>query len=112
MKMFIDDERSPQFLEHFGFTRAEYVDMVVVRSSKDAIQHMIDHGMPIFISFDFDLGGDDTSKTVVKWIIEAVLNKSVTISPEFDWFVHSQNPIGRDWLIGAMNDVVRLAKTA
>jgi hypothetical protein len=96
--MFIDDERNPAFLERFGFTRVEYVDMIVVRSSGAAIRYMVEHGVPEFISFDHDLGGKDTSQVVVKWMIEALLDKKIELPYNFDFFVHSQNPIGAKWI--------------
>jgi hypothetical protein len=47
-KLFIDDERFPVT-----------DDWVIVRSSKEAIDHVLAHGMPSEISFDHDLGGND-----------------------------------------------------
>lgn len=51
---------------------------------------------PKTISFDHDLGGDDTTRPVVLWLCEN----------EF-WpdqcFVHSMNNVGREWLIGMIN---------
>lgn len=45
------------------------------------------------ISFDHDLGGDDTSRPVVIWMIE---NKVKFIH----YHVHSANPVGAEWLRG------------
>lgn len=45
------------------------------------------------ISFDHDLGGDDTTRPVVIWMIENDYRFK-------HYNVHSQNPIGRDWLAG------------
>jgi len=51
---------------------------------------------PEIISFDHDLGGDDTTRPVVLWMCEN----------EF-WpaqcFVHSMNNVGREWLIGMID---------
>ena len=51
---------------------------------------------PQAISFDHDLGGDDTTRPVVLWMCE------------HEWwptecFIHSANPVGRDWLAGMIN---------
>lgn len=43
------------------------------------------------ISFDHDLGGDDTTRPVVLWMIENNFRFK-------SYNVHSQNPVGRDWL--------------
>ncbi len=45
------------------------------------------------VSFDHDLGGDDTTRPVVLWFCET------------GWWpekchIHSMNPIGREWLAG------------
>lgn len=82
MKLFIDDERRP-------------VDdsWEIVRSSQEAIDWVITNGLPEFISFDHDLGGDDTSMIFVHWLINYMLDNE--IKDEVPFFVHSQNPIGK-----------------
>lgn len=52
-KLFIDDERYP----------VDPCQWMVKRSSHEAIFVIKDYGVPSFISFDHDLGGDDTSMT-------------------------------------------------
>lgn len=97
-KLFIDDERMP-------------VDdtWVIARSSMAAILIMQQQGWPRYISFDHDLGGSDTSRPVVQWMIEQVLDGLYkSKAPEF--YVHSQNPIGRVWLTEMMQDLTRLCK--
>jgi len=46
------------------------------------------------ISFDHDLGGDDTSRSVMNWIIEN------EFFPTHEVFIHTANPIGKSWLQG------------
>lgn len=87
--LFIDDERYPADDGRFW---------VLARSSKQAINLMKQNGFPSFISFDHDLGGDDTSILVIKWMIEQVLDavEARTPVPVFpmNFYVHSQNPVG------------------
>jgi hypothetical protein len=45
------------------------------------------------ISFDHDLGGDDTTRRVVLWLCENDAWPPVV-------HVHTANPVGRDWLVG------------
>ena len=45
------------------------------------------------ISFDHDLGGDDTTRPVVIWMIENNIRFR-------HYHVHSANPIGYEWLTG------------
>lgn len=82
MNMFIDDLRpAPD-----GY--------VVCRSSEEAISWVKDNGCPEFISFDHDLGGEDTSMVFIDWLINATLDGVVSIPSGFDFKVHSANPIG------------------
>lgn len=92
-RLFIDDERFP-------------VDdnWEIVRTSADAIAMMQDRGWPCYISFDHDLGGPDTTRSVVNWMIDQVLDGFYR-GPMPQFFVHSQNPIGRDWIIKRMGDL-------
>lgn len=99
-KLFIDDERFPAT-----------DDWVIVRSSQEAIAMIIEYDMPYFISFDHDLGGEDTAIRVIRWIIESFLDGNLEIHPDFDFYVHSQNPIGaeniRKLMTGFLNSEVR-----
>ena len=89
-KLFIDDERFP-------VTN----DFVIARNSADAIAYVEKFGCPNFISFDHDLGGDDTAMVFVKWLIEKDLDYQV-IPSDFDYYIHSQNPIGRQNIDGLL----------
>lgn len=87
MRMFIDDERFPP---------DDGNEWLICRSSRDAISHMED-GCPAFISFDHDLGGEDTAMQVVDWMINIDLNFQGRFIPaDFDFYVHSQNSVGRE----------------
>lgn len=71
------------------------VEWVVARSSSEAISLLKDRGCPARISFDHDLGGDDTAMVVAKWLIETDLNCSGRFLPDkFEFSVHSANPVG------------------
>lgn len=92
--MFLDDERLPP---------NDGQDWVIVRSSQQAIQAVLERGVPSFISYDHDLGGDDTAMRFIAWMIDSYLDGDLTIFP-VDYTVHSQNPVGakniRDLLAG------------
>ena len=97
-KMFLDDERFPP---NHG-TEWE-IDWVIIRSSIDAIRYVQLQGLPEFISFDHDLGGDDTSRKFIIWLSDYMLDNGLTFAGrEFDFYVHSQNPIGAQWIRGTM----------
>ena len=87
MKLYIDDERNPK--GKFD---------IITRSSESTIKWMIDNGCPSFISFDHDLGGEDTSMIIVKWMVERDMDlreeDSFFIPQNFEFNVHSANPVG------------------
>lgn len=88
--MFIDDERFPSdsFIDSYDVVR-------IARSSKEAIEMILAYGCPRYISFDHDLGDDDTSMVLVNFLISQDLDASGAFIPDdFDFYVHSQNPIG------------------
>lgn len=86
-KLFIDDERFP--VENSG-------EWVIVRSSQQAISEVYQKGMPSFISFDHDLGGDDTSMKFLRWLLDELLDDMIAFPEGFGYYVHSQNPVGAE----------------
>lgn len=70
----------------------------IARSSEQAKEIIKRYGMPSFISFDHDLGGEDTSIVFLRWLTEHYFDLNI---PEY--VVHSANPIGKDNLISIMN---------
>jgi hypothetical protein len=96
--LFIDDERLPP---------DDGKDWVVVRTSYDAILHVAKNGIPSYISFDHDLGGCDTSMEFIAWLIEAVLDERFKVPDDFNFYVHSQNPIGKSNIEAKMTSFLR-----
>ncbi|MEM5316526.1 cyclic-phosphate processing receiver domain-containing protein [Paraburkholderia sp. JHI869] len=85
-RLFIDDLREPTS-----------PDWIVARDSASAIKLLETQGCPVEISFDHDLGGDDTAMPVAKRMIQLDLDARGTyIPPDFHFIVHSANPIGRE----------------
>lgn len=65
------------------------------KTSEEAIACIENNAEPFFfISFDHDLGGDDTSRKVVLWLCENPGKWPANAA------VHSMNPIGKEWLTG------------
>ena len=92
-KLYIDDIRNPK-------TKFDKI----TRSSKETIEYLTRFGCPDFISFDHDLGGDDTAMTIVKWIVEMDLAMSGDYIPyDFTYNVHSANPVGTSNIIGYLD---------
>ena len=95
--LFIDDERFPP---------NDAKPWEIVRSSKEACDAVECRGMPTFISFDHDLGGDDTAMRFLHWLTDHVLDHGIDLSCTA-YTVHSQNPVGRDHIIGLMENLRR-----
>lgn len=93
-RLYIDDERSPK-TDH---------QWKVVRTSAEAIEYLIRNGCPMYISFDHDLGGDDTSMIIVNWLVNMDMDMSNEFIPEnFEFNVHSANPVGAKNIEGHLN---------
>lgn len=98
-KLFIDDERFPP-----AHNESEWA---VVRTSAQAIAWVQEHGVPEFISFDHDLGGDDTAMLFVHWLIDFDLDHPGSIPKDFAFEVHSQNSVGVQNLRGLLGNYLR-----
>lgn len=96
-KLFLDDLRNP--------ANADW-DWVIVRSSEEAMQVLHNHGMPRFISFDHDLGGEDTAIIFILKMIDMCLDDPSTKFPR-DYFVHSANPVGAENIRGLMDCFIK-----
>lgn len=88
LKIYIDDERPTP------------VGWISAKTSSQAIEILealrLDNVRPDAVSFDHDLGGDDTSRCVVLWMCE---NEFWPVKA----YVHSANPVGVEWLEGMIN---------
>jgi hypothetical protein len=91
-KLFLDDERDP-------------VDntWIVCRSIYEVIKEVDNRGFPDYVSFDHDLGPnqkdstyDNTGIRTAHYLIDQVLDGRFLLPDNFDWYVHSQNPIGAE----------------
>lgn len=89
-KLWIDDIRD-----------APSAEWTIARTSEEAIAALSGEHFS-HISFDHDLGGDDTSRRVVMWMCE-----QTALGTGFQWaehlYVHSANPVGVEWLRGMLS---------
>lgn len=95
-KMFLDDERYP--IDN---------DFVIVRSFDEAVSYVELHGCPSYISFDHDLGNGLTGYDFAKWLIDQHLDSNF-IPKDFDFYVHSMNPIGAENIRQLMSSFLSL----
>lgn len=83
MRLWVDDLREPPD-DTWSWAKTSLVAIEMLKLSGDGVSEM---------SLDHDLGGEDTTRPVVLWMCE---NGS--------WpdhvYVHTANPVGREWLEG------------
>ena len=95
MNLWIDDIRIPNpIYELWAKTSGEALSML--EKYEDDIER---------VSFDHDLGGDDTSRRVINWIEERAFNG---IKPPSEMTVHSANPVGRKYLESGIKNAYRM----
>jgi hypothetical protein len=51
--------------------------------------------MPDMISFDHDLGLEETGYDTAKWIVNQIIDKHLDLPDNFVYHVHSANPVGK-----------------
>lgn len=89
LKLWIDDIRTPPD-ETWEWVTTSDAAIAILKFFKEEGMAWIAREA---ISFDHDLGGDDTSRPVVIWMVENDFKFE-------SYAVHSANPVGRDWLVG------------
>lgn len=80
--LFLDDERLP----------VPGKPWIVVRSYKSFVETIYNFGLPEFISFDHDLGEESNGFHCAKFLVDYHMKHGGKF-PEY--YVHSQNPIGK-----------------
>lgn len=88
--LFIDDERDPP---------NDGREWVIARSGREVMNYFLNLGMPSYISFDHDLGRDEgTGYDIAKLLVDIDMKTPHDVykfPADFDFYVHSQNPIGK-----------------
>ncbi|HLV50533.1 MAG TPA: cyclic-phosphate processing receiver domain-containing protein [Flavobacterium sp.] len=88
--LYLDDLRSvPQ-----GF--------IGVRSYAEFVTYIETNGLPDFISFDHDLGLQESGFDCAKWLVNYCLDHKVKLP---DFTVHSQNPVGKKNIESLLNNL-------
>lgn len=104
--LFIDDLRDPGYV---STDIAVLERMKVARSSEEAIALIAQLGIPIFIYFDHDLGGEDTAMRLVNWMIDRDLDTGL-MGEGVEFFVHSSNPVGKQNIEGKLGQYLEFRK--
>lgn len=88
-KLWLDDQSHEENMEK----RHAPEGFIPAISSNEAIAMVIGHGMPEYVDFDHDLGGDDNAMLFLNWL-DRVYFEDITMVKPFQFSVHSANPIG------------------
>lgn len=97
----------PIYLDDLRYPKTDE-DWIVLRTSQEAVNFVKTNGMVDFISFDHDLGGDDTAIVFIKWLIDYDIdNDSKIIPSNFTWNVHSANPVGAKNIDGMLTSYMK-----
>ena len=109
--LFIDDERNVEDVTWAPLPLQEKYhkeDWIVCRNIGEVYDTIHSKGMPSYISFDHDLGEDETTGFgIVKMIIEMDLDEFREIPKDFDFYVHSMNPIGKSNIEGLLHCYIK-----
>ena len=118
--LFIDDEREPKDVTWAPFEiRLRYCkgEWVIARSYTDAIVEVLNRGFPKFISFDHDLGDSYSGYDIAKQLVDndiisgdLVSRRGYTFCSDFDFYVHSQNPIGKRNIESYLNNYLKFKR--
>lgn len=99
-KLFIDDLRFPVKENEF----------IIARSAEQAIALCEKMGCPQYISFDHDLGDKVASGfDFAKYLVEKDLDTGF-IPDNFDYYIHSANPVGRENIDGLLQGYIKFKK--
>lgn len=119
--LFLDDERNLEDVTWAPWkVREKYrnEDWVIVRNYGDAMTEVFNRGFPLFVSFDHDIGHDKyTGHSFAKQLVENDIisgNKesrsAYKFAPDFEFYVHSQNHIGKANIEGLLNNYLKVKK--
>ena len=67
----------------------------------DFVEYITQNGLPDFISFDHDLGEDESGYDCAKYLVEYCIEHNLQL-PKFS--VHSQNPVGKENIERLLNN--------
>lgn len=102
--LFIDDERYPVNVTWGNEAFYQQHPWTIARNMAQVQDLVREWGFPAFISFDHDLGGDEPSgKDIANWLINYDMDYG-GMPPDFQYFTHSRNPVGRENIEGLLNE--------
>ena len=110
--LFIDDERAPLDITWGSVTeQSAYRDKewFIARDWSDVLNLVKAFGIPSLISFDHDLG-DNTEYNgyeISQKITDIILDGEYKLPHDFQFMVHSKNPVGAENIRSYMNNFMK-----
>jgi hypothetical protein len=110
--LFIDDERAPLDVK-WGTPGEKYIyltyEWFIARNLEDVLNLIKAFGMPSLISFDHDLGEDSSYNgyEISQKIADMILDGEYKLPHDFQFIVHSKNPVGAANIRGYMNNFLK-----
>lgn len=109
--LFLDDMRDPTDVTWIDYEGRDTRRFVVVRNFWEFKRHVVECGIPAFVSFDHDLadwhyGGDYTreytGKECAEFLVGLCYSEDVPFPP---YKIHSMNPVGVERIRNAINSI-------
>lgn len=97
--MYLDDARIPE--NDFD---------VIVRSYEEAVEWVLNNGIPSFVSFDNDLGATSKGETLqtgydfAKWLVQIALDEMLQFPPNFSFDIHCGDAVARNNIKAILNN--------
>jgi hypothetical protein len=102
-RMFVDDIRNPDWV----YPDQDVSDWQVCRTMQEAQDVISDLGCPSWISFDHDLGDNiPTGYDLAKWLVDTDLDSGF-MPDNFEFLIHSANPVGAANIQGLLTCYLR-----
>ena len=102
--LFIDDERMPTDVTWGSHEFYQQFPWTIARTKQRVMELIAMYGFPDFVSFDHDLSSNEpTGKDIANWMIEVDLDGTYRIPADFQFYVHSRNPVGKQNIEGLFN---------
>ncbi len=104
-KLFLDDIRTIEMV----YDKSEVGTFDIVRTYKDFVSYIEKKGLPNFISFDNDLGLDESGViaedgyAAAKWLVY----QSGLDLRNLQFKVHSANPVAAEQIRGLLNNYIK-----
>lgn len=110
--LFLDDIRN---LDNKKFQNNSWykTEWIIARSFDEACLLIKEKGFPLRISFDHDLGSDNDGNELksgydfAKWLVKKDLDGIYLFPTNFDFKVHSDNPVGLDNIVYYLNSYLK-----